>query len=101
MNSVPIVSRMVYHFLGMSFLYVNYVVLTSYIRRYILEDIVRVGVMSKEKFFETYLKVKDKDRGKGKERNNDASETMIREEKINRKGNQLRPLSLTLHEENK
>jgi cytochrome b involved in lipid metabolism len=46
--TVPIVSRLVYHLLGIVFNYVNLIVPYSIFRRYILEDQEKLGIISKQ-----------------------------------------------------
>lgn len=60
LTTVPIYSRLVYHFLGVSFIYVNSVVLAVYVMRFSFDDLMRSGVLSVEEWEQIVARKKTK-----------------------------------------
>eukprot|EP01041_Mallomonas_annulata_P000505 gene505-964_t len=58
LSRIPISSQVVYHFLGLSFLYANMHILLKYISRYTMEDYYRAGFVSKEQLFKALYPTK-------------------------------------------
>ena len=54
--TVPLMSRIVYHCLGALFCYVNAMLMVYFLTRYMLDDMVRSGLLSRVKFWE-HMKV--------------------------------------------